>query len=887
VAGARGIDDEKKSYSGIFLLAVGCLLAGAVWSVWDDNITRRPWKKYQAEFFALEVQRAQKTLQDEVDRLAKDTGYQDVTKELAAARESVRSGDTAKKLSELAAKRSDLTVKAGDAEFALRLVKSKLEEAWYEYEHATLTNHPTEARKAHIDELNMEKTEVDKRLAERQSQVDQVDKEIDEVNSTIKSLEDKQRDMEVARLGLERKLDALQIHIGPANLPRIPKIQQVVLDEFDRTAFNNPLGRVDRCTSCHSAIEKAGFENDPNPFKTHPKREVILFKHPPDRFGCTPCHQGQGPAVNSVEKAHGEVKFWEKELLRGDKVQASCMKCHSDLRIPGAEIVEHGEDMFVQLGCHGCHLVEGYEGLDKVGPYLRRIAAKADPVWVVRWIENPHAFRPRTKMPNFMFNRAQATAIAAYLLDASKADSEQWTASHAASAGVNPNSAERVAQGQALADSLGCRGCHGFAPGESPALLGANKDIAPNLSNIAEKTDGRWIYHWLKNPRGYSPVSRMPNLRLSDDEAAALTSFLLTLGAAKSDDDALAATLHQPEAIATGQSLVRKYGCFGCHDIPGMETESRIGVELSTFGSKPREELFFGNHTDIPETWDDWTTNKLKSPRTYQTDRIEQVMPQFDLAEEDIKVLRIFLSSRTDDKIPVKYRYPNVQRSAALVQGRRVVERYNCVGCHIIEQRGGAIRARYEETPTLAPPILNGEGAKVQPPWMFNFLKRPVFIRPWLKVRMPTFGLSDEETNTLVAYFLAQEAVQIPFVHIDEVSIPAETIQAGKALTGVDYFNCFSCHQQGDRKPEGPPEGWAPDLGLARTRLNPEWIVRWLHDPQQVQPGTKMPSFYPGGPDDVLGGDEEAQIRALRDFLMMMNQPAQVANSAVSNGSVN
>jgi len=64
---------------------------------------------------------------------------------------------------------------------------------------------------------------------------------------------------------------------------------------------------------------------------------------------------------------------------------------------------------------------------------------------------------------------------------------------------------------------------------------------------------------------------------------------------------------------------VRKYGCAGCHDIPGMEAESRIGVELSTFGSKTKEELFFGDRTDIRETWDEWTYNKLLTPRTYET----------------------------------------------------------------------------------------------------------------------------------------------------------------------------------------------------------------------------------------------------------------------------
>ena len=31
-----------------------------------------------------------------------------------------------------------------------------------------------------------------------------------------------------------------------------------------------------------------------------------------------------------------------------------------------------------------------------------------------------------------------------------------------------------------------------------------------------------------------------------------------------------------------------------------------------------------------------------------------------------------------------------------------------------------------------------------------------------------------------------------------------------------------------------------------------------------------MPSFYPGGPDDVLGGNEDRQIQALRDFIFWL-----------------
>jgi len=71
---------------------------------------------------------------------------------------------------------------------------------------------------------------------------------------------------------------------------------------------------------------------------------------------------------------------------------------------------------------------------------------------------------------------------------------------------------------------------------------------------------------------------------------------------------------------------------------------------------------------------------------------------------------------------------------------------------------------------------------------------------------------------------------------------------------------------------------------LAHTRLNPDWIVRWLRDPQQVQPGAKMPSFFEkaadgkatGGPDDVLGGDSEKQIEALRDYLMVLNDVKEI-----------
>jgi len=889
------IDEEKKSRSVLFLLSAIALLVTGIWAVWNDNISRRPWKLFQHEFRDLEYQRAQDALADADKKLEGDPQYQDLQKQLVVARQSLTQGEVAKQIADRQAQLEVLGKKFNVADLNLRFVKSELEEAWYELDHARENNQPEEPRRARINALEATRVERKKLFDDLTAQKDKLDNEIKELQTGVKTIEDKIADLSAEKTKAEQKVDGMVVlHVGPIKMLQVPRIEQAVIEEFDRNAYNQPIARVDRCVSCHVGIDKPGFEDQPNPFKTHPDREHLLAKHPIDKFGCTPCHDGQGASVNSVAQAHGDVPFWEHPLLRGPKVQARCAKCHMDVAdIDHTDHIAAGQKLFENLGCSGCHLVEGLEDLPKVGPYLRRIGAKVDPSWLERWVTNPHEFRPSTKMPNFLLTPEQGTAVAAYILKASAKESEDWLAQYPEPTGVDPSNTALVTRGRELTESIGCKGCHAFSESEHGPRLGngedendptvpagqgsqtrTSKDIAPNLAKVAEKTGGRWIYHWLKNPRHFSPVSRMPSLRLTDDEAAALTSYLLTLGEKKPEPAERLAALSKPETIADGEKLVRKYGCAGCHDVPGMENESRIGVELSAFGGKSVEELFFGDRYDIPRTWDDWTLNKIKTPRVYATERIEQVMPQFDLPADDIKELRVYLTSRNEHVVPVKYRYkPSDSAQKEIVDGERLVTKYNCTGCHEIEGKGGFIRAFYQDNLQLAPPVLHGEGAKVQSDWLFSFLKSPVPIRPWLKLRMPTFNLSDEDAAAIVAYFTARARKDIPFVYVDSGAIPPENIAAGKQLMSPDYFNCFSCHVQGDKNPEGPPEGWAPNLAMAKHRLNPEWIIQWLHDPQKVQPGTKMPSFYPGGPDDVFGGDEEHQIRAIRDYLMVLGLP--------------
>jgi mono/diheme cytochrome c family protein len=880
----RGIDqnEEKKSYGSVFLIGIALLVALSIWAFWDDNITRRPWKGVQLRFYHLDYTKAKAAYDEEDKKLKADPKYQELAKKSADAQASLKRGELAKKLKALEAEEVRATVRFQEIDQEVKFIKSELEEAGYEYDHAVQQRRNSKPYQERILELEKEKAKLDKPLEAARAKREQIRDEIKKLHAGVKEVETELGKLAGERDKWLRVMENVTLKLGPFAFYKIPKIQQVSLEEFDRNRFDQPIARVDRCQTCHLAINRPGFEKEANPFKTHPRREVLLADnaHLPGKFGCTGCHEGQGVAVNSVKHAHGEVHLWEYPLLRGAKVQSSCASCHLDVQkfAEDAPLLAEGQRIFEQIGCTGCHLVRGYENIPKIAPSLRKISAKVDPSWMVRWIENPHKFRPRTRMPNFDLKQDEAVAIASFLWSLSKEESDQWTQEHPLPAGFREGDANQAARGKKLVETIGCKGCHGFADGEFTTPLGKEKDLVPNLKDIASKAGPQWIYHWVKNPRGFSPDSRMPSLRLSDDEALSITSYLMTLGGKAEAMAGIQEKLADAKNIKRGESLVRRYGCFGCHDIKGMEKESRIGVELTTFGSKPLEELFFGNRTEIKRTWDDWTDNKLKTPRIYATDRVEQVMPQFNLADDDIKALRTLLGGFREKKVGQRYLADQGLRVQQVVEGRRLMHQYNCVGCHEIEKRGGFVK-KYYENPASAPPPLNGQGEKVQSPWFFSFLKAPIPLRPWLDIRMPTFGFSDDHANQLVSYFNGLAKVEIPYAYIDDKKIPQEHLEAARTLVSKDFFNCFSCHQQGDRKPEGPVEGWAPDLNLARQRLNPIWIIKWLQDPQKVQPGTKMPSFFPGGPDNVLGGKDDRQIEALRDYLMSLGRGGATAGA--------
>ena len=97
------------------------------------------------------------------------------------------------------------------------------------------------------------------------------------------------------------------------------------------------------------------------------------------------------------------------------------------------------------------------------------------------------------------------------------------------------------------------------------------------------------------------------------------------------------------------------------------------------------------------------------------------------------------------------------------------------------------------------------------------------------------------------------------------------TAESGKAL--FDLLKCQQCHVLGSIPKDQPTSNLAPDLRLARERLQPDWILSWLRNPGAILPGTRMPSFWPDYPKsfyEPLEKDGAKQVRAIRDHLLTL-----------------
>jgi hypothetical protein len=333
--------------------------------------------------------------------------------------------------------------------------------------------------------------------------------------------------------------------------------------------------------------------------------------------------------------------------------------------------------------------------------------------------------------------------------------------------------------------------------------------------------------------------------------------------------------MDDPKLKDRGKTLVQFYGCAGCHEISSLEEEGRIGTELTTEGSKPVERLDFALLTENSERgilpdgkpsprgpWHDlkgFVENKLTNPAIYDTgkykpnstDRLR--MPKPNVTPADISAITTMLIGSTEQSLPADYIYKPADDRAAVQKGWWIVSKYNCMGCHQVGIGQDSILMglpMYQgENKDKLPPPLTSEGARVNPEWLRRFLADPSLsgeganrngIRSYLQVRMPTFSFSDDEIRSLIAFFEAISHQPQQFIPQKiETLTPAETTMARQLFTST-AAPCLKCHATGD--PQHDANASAPNFLFAKERLRAPWMERWITNPQQIAPGTAMPS---------------------------------------------
>ncbi len=904
-----------------------------VWVFLDDYI--RPWKAIQVEAQQIKrrhTEEAIKAAKKEIDskKLAELQANLGKGKDIVASRKKEIS-KTEDELKAVLTKIKAQTIKNGTSNGDVSAIN-------FQYETAQKEHNAKEAEKKLAELLKLkaefsqgkdnlkayqaEEKIIRAKLADLNKEVTDNEKAIKEITTKLNLLELAKKQTDMSLIFAIRNMPFLD-YLDPTI-----KIQQIVINNVTDDRYFRQVPKVDRCITCHTFIDQPGYEKEKQPFRTHPKLDLMVgmeSSHPMKTTGCTSCHGGEGQRVNDFasvahmpdgEKQEKEwiQKYGWKEphhvaspMLKLSQTEAGCVKCHSGVElIKGATVLNEGRMAIEKYGCYGCHKMgEWAENRRKPGPSLLKIAGKVDKEWFKSWVWEPRSFNKHSRMPAFFrqsnnskpefirYNMAEVNAIAEYVYDKSKpyVPNEKFHAGNAEN-------------GKKIISQVGCLGCHGVDGLEDQS----NKVKAyagPWLTGLGSKVQPDWLVSWLKKPSHYQEDTIMPSMRLSDQEANDIATYLLSMRNktfealtfspldTKARDELLAdynSTFDTYESavkkvakmsdrektLDLGKRSIGKYGCYSCHNLEGFDGYEGIGPNLTKEGSKPITQFGYGLQHDVAQTRDAWITAHLQRPSRWD-EGIDKVfkdlnkMPNFYMSEAEAKKITVAILGQVADVVPMEGIKKHDAGAALYNQGMKVAGKYNCMGCHQIDGLRGDILKMYADDINQGPPRLVNEGHRVQTKWMYHFFGNVQPIRPWLQIRMPSFNLSLEEKNKLIAGF-QQGAHQGTFEEpeMEVVWEPGEKEGAAKLWSA---YNCVSCHSIGFTK-DTP---LAPNLHLASGRLRPSWIRKWLTNPQAILPGTVMPSFFgedgttPTEPG-VFGGDAKKQINALTKYVIELGK---------------
>ncbi|MEX2288042.1 MAG: c-type cytochrome [Planctomycetaceae bacterium] len=365
-----------------------------------------------------------------------------------------------------------------------------------------------------------------------------------------------------------------------------------------------------------------------------------------------------------------------------------------------------------------------------------------------------------------------------------------------------------------------------------------------------------------------------------------------------------------------GRRTISRYGCFGCHDIPGFEDARPIGTTLQDWGRKDTSRLapehieeylhhhgeadgsstreraeqavakaargdFKNKHDEQHELsaayfYEDllhhgrpgFIWQKLRSPRSYDYRKTETKgyderlrMPLFPFQEDEIEAIATFVLGLVADPPPADYQYRPRGSAVARLEGERLIDYFNCVGCHIVELpeiRGGVDMAKFAATPVTAadhpealelllrfkPPHNGQTGEKITAE--IDGTKKTLDV-------VSFYGLVNSKPNedSTEYGFDVWEPVKVGDIlklPPDRVIIDEKALLPGKPARGGNFAQWLVDYLQTARVASDRQRAWQkspPPLYKEGIKVQTPWLYRFLRDPYRIRPEAvlRMPKF--------------------------------------------
>ena len=283
--------------------------------------------------------------------------------------------------------------------------------------------------------------------------------------------------------------------------------------------------------------------------------------------------------------------------------------------------------------------------------------------------------------------------------------------------------------------------------------------------------------------------------------------------------------------------------------LPGMNVVDRCttchqGITQATLGDKAVPQPFRA-HPPIPHNVRDWgctSCHRGQGPATEVAEAHESTLAW----EQPILPARFLQASCGT------CHYANMPQTPQLTRGRQLLSQLNCQGCH---------RLPGVDRPAMLGPDLTSIGTKVSRAWIYKWLKEPrtivdkdgnVTVNGYVteeEPRMPKFRLTEAELRAVSAYLSVQKAKAAGAYKIDARVVGAWSKNPELASQGELRFRqmfCSTCHslavtRAGETKLIGGDIG--PELTKVGSKVNHDWLVTWLRDPQGYLSHTRMPRY--------------------------------------------